>query len=360
MKKILVLGLTVVMLFAFGTITAFAAEANEETNEETNVAKIGETEYATLQKAVDAAVLASKKEYQTIIILCDIELDETITVTGGSYVTIFDLNGHNIRSSAAVVIENNGYINVTNSGKRASISTSVVGGTVIQNNAMFSMMGSNENAVIGDGTGYAIKSAYYEMFYGMCDLCAGTFDGEIEILSDISIMSGISGGVYTSDPTPYLSSNSTSVMREDGTYGVEDKVTISQIFTYKGYSKDEDGTGIVTTYTINHEKLDAYERQNGVKVDFGAVFAIGLIDENAVEYSLSSYADTATYNIKISEIGEDYYTTALVITMYVDFGEGKKYITGDKNNATVFVDASEVEAVTYNQASGATTTKEEE
>ncbi len=403
MKKILVLSLTVVMLFAIGTLTAFATESNEQTtmlttedeltatlNDGGNVVlcadidvantieipengtilntevekdyavRIGDVKYYSLQEAINQAAIDAMNAYQTIVLLRDIELDETLVVTGGSYIIRFDLNGYNIVSNASVVIENNSYIGFANSGAASSITTTVAGGTVIQNNAMLSMMGANENVVIGDGTGYAVKSKDYAMFYGMCDLCAGTFDGEIEILAEINIMSCIRGGTYTSDPTPYLLSGNVVVKGEDGTYGVETKVDSGAIFTYKGYSINEEGTGITTTYTINHEKLDAYERQNGVTVDFGAVFAIGTIDENAVEYSLSTLADTLTYNIKINDISADAYDVALVMAMYVDLGEGKKYVTGNESNATVFVDAGSVAAVTYNQVNEAVSIKEEE
>lgn len=342
MKKFLVLLLTVVVIFTLGTIAVFATDTGNET---TNVAKVGETEYATLQEAVDVAVIASKDKYQTIIILRDIELDETIMVSGGSYVTIFDLNGHNIRSSAEVVIENNGYINITNSGERASITTSVVGGTVIQNNAMFSMMGSNENAVIGDGTGYALKSADYEMFFGMCDLCAGTFDGKIEILSDLNIMSGINGGVYTVDPTPYLTPGYVMEKQADGTYGT---VNLSSLFTFKGYSVSESDARVVAGYTVNHEKLAAFAEQKGTSIDFGSVFSIGAIGDKTVEYSLAN-TTTTNYNIFINGIDEASYDLELVVCMYLQYDDKKYYVTADKNNNRVYVGASEVATITYNQ-----------
>ncbi|MBO5339075.1 MAG: hypothetical protein J6A96_05175 [Clostridia bacterium] len=344
MKKILALIFTVVMLFTFGALTAFATDT-----EETNVAKVGETEYATLQEAVDAAVLASKDAPQIVTILCDLHLDETIVVSGGSYAIRFDLNGHNIRSSAEVVIENNGFMSVFNSGERASITTEDTGGTVIQNNAMFSMMAANENTVIGDGTGYALKSADFEMYNGLCDLCAGTFDGQIEILSDIGIMSGINGGVYTVDPTPYLVPGYMVLPTENGTFSVEKTVTLANIATFKGYSVNEEDSRIVAGYTLDHDAIAKYEKQNGVSVDFGAVLSIGAIGDKTVEHSLKAYSLTTNYFVFINEISADNYDTELVACMYVKCGDEKKYITADANNNTVFVGAGNVATTTYNK-----------
>ena len=352
MKKFLIFTLTVVMLFTFGTIMAFATETAEET---TNVAKIGDVEYSTFEEALaEANATSSNSPY--IVLLQDITLNETMNVTGSGGHVVLDLNGFNVVSNQETAIEVTGNFGIINQGANdGSIVTTAESGTVInvQSTGMVSIFKTGADIIVGNGTGTALNSA--GMF---CVITGGTYLGKVSIV--VSMFTNVTGGTYSEDPSAFMKSGYVTEKNSEGLYAIEQQVTESQIFTYKGYSVNSESAGVVVTYTINHDKLDAYERQNDVTVDFGAVFAIEAIDENAVEYSLSSYADTTTYNIKINEISEDNYTTALIMTMYVDFGEGKQYITGDDSNATVFVDATSVVAITYNQANQATSTEEEE
>ena len=57
------------------------------------VAKIGETGYATLQEAIDAAT-----EGQTVTVINDVELESTVTIAAGKVVTL-DLNGKTINTA---------------------------------------------------------------------------------------------------------------------------------------------------------------------------------------------------------------------------------------------------------------------
>ena len=80
-------------------------------------------------------------------------------------------------------IEVNGFFTINNSGEKASIITTVPGGTVIKNNRAVQTMGANENLVIGDGTGYALKNGQYPAFNGQCLIAGGMFDGEKQYIT---------------------------------------------------------------------------------------------------------------------------------------------------------------------------------
>jgi len=80
-----------------------------------------DTYYEDLQDAVDAAVNAGGK----VVILADLTLTETVTVTSGKEITL-DLNGHTIRNSSATTLLNEGTLILT--GPAGEIGS---GGTII-------------------------------------------------------------------------------------------------------------------------------------------------------------------------------------------------------------------------------------
>lgn len=81
--------LMLVMMLSFASVVAFADDGNS-----TNVAKIGETEYATLAEAIAAA-----KDGETVTLLADItSVGAPVTVPAGVTATL-DLNGHTLKVS---------------------------------------------------------------------------------------------------------------------------------------------------------------------------------------------------------------------------------------------------------------------
>ena len=81
----------------------------------TKVAKVGETEYATLAEAVDAA-----KDGETVTLLADVTELETISITGGKKVDL-NLNEKNITFKADnYFLVDNGALNVTGKGNITS------------------------------------------------------------------------------------------------------------------------------------------------------------------------------------------------------------------------------------------------
>ena len=99
MKKLLVLMLTVVMLFAFGTVAVFASEAEEK------AATVNGTEYTTIAEAITAAQAG-----ETVTLLRDVTLSEILVINKS---IILDGNGKTLTSSAGRAINVTGANGVT-------------------------------------------------------------------------------------------------------------------------------------------------------------------------------------------------------------------------------------------------------
>ena len=109
-RKFLSILLTLAMAL---TLLPTAAMAEGET---ATVAKVGETEYATLQAAVNAATT----ENSTVTLLKDVTELETISITGGKKVDL-NLNEKNITFKADnYFLVDNGALNVTGKGNITS------------------------------------------------------------------------------------------------------------------------------------------------------------------------------------------------------------------------------------------------
>ena len=108
MKKILATILALVMALALCT-TVWAADVSGSTS--TKAAKIGDTEYGTLQAAIDAA---SDGENTVVVLLND--LTESITVAKEKSITL-DLSGYTLTNEAGKhTITNYGDLTITSTG----------------------------------------------------------------------------------------------------------------------------------------------------------------------------------------------------------------------------------------------------
>ncbi len=104
----------------------FACEQNADGTfgiQEVVVAKVGDVEYTSLQEAVDAATTG-----QTIILLADVELTETLTIPADKTIAL-DLNGKAVSmadasGATAALIKNNGNLTITDGteGKAGKLS----------------------------------------------------------------------------------------------------------------------------------------------------------------------------------------------------------------------------------------------
>ena len=134
---------------------------------------------------------------------------------------------------------------------------------------------------------------------------------------------------------------------DDGTISLTKPATkLEDIFGYKGTSTFEDK--ITAGYTIDHAKLEAYVSENGISsVEFGGVMAIDSIEAGALYFDFTEYQKTPSYNIIISDVTEDFYDLALVMTVYVSFNGGEKQFV---NYESKLVNANEIVGITYNEA----------
>ena len=134
MKKILATILALVMALGL-TATVWAADVSGSTS--TKAAKIGDTEYDTLQAAINAA---SDGE-NTVVLLKD--LTESITVDNNKNVTI-DLNGHTLTNEAGKhTITNNGTLTIKDSseGKTGTVDNVTHAHAAIVNNGTATLNG---------------------------------------------------------------------------------------------------------------------------------------------------------------------------------------------------------------------------
>ena len=97
-KKLVSVAIVLAMLLSLFSMSVFA-DGN-------NVAQIGETEYATLEDAVEAA-----QDGDTVKLLADITEDESYSVAVWEKDFDLDLNGHTFTTNSTVGItsSNNGY-----------------------------------------------------------------------------------------------------------------------------------------------------------------------------------------------------------------------------------------------------------
>ena len=131
MKKVLATVLALVMALALCT-TVWAADVSGSTS--TKAAKIGDTEYTTLQEAIGAA----SDGKNTVVILKD--LTESITIASDKTITI-DLNGHTLTNT-------DGQHTITNNGTLTIIGTGTVDNVTHQRAAIV----NNGTATLNGGT----------------------------------------------------------------------------------------------------------------------------------------------------------------------------------------------------------------
>ena len=126
-----------------------------------NVAKIGDTPYATLAAAFAAANQAS--EAVTIQVLQNCTLDQVVTIAEGKTVTL-DLDGKTVTVTNENIVENGIVVTSTSDGSKKTnaydveyTTTNACGKTVIQNNGTFTITGVGTI----DATGLIDASATY-------------------------------------------------------------------------------------------------------------------------------------------------------------------------------------------------------
>ena len=303
----------------------------------------------------------------------------TLTINGGSFINetsdakawqsggIFPFVIDNVTNGSlgdTTLVINDGYFAGNYRTIRAFCNSTICKNTVVINGGVFEgqvwMQSSNEKAHISnleitDGSfrpvGKDGSSVYIATSTATeATVTGGTYETRIGVDNTDNLSGFVSGGKFGSAVKDELCAEGfVPVQNDDGSYGVAaKKITIEEIFTYKGSSTN--GTSMTTGYTINHAKLEEYMAENGIKtVEFGGVMAAGSINAYAKYFDFTSLAKTGNYNIIIRDITEKYYDLALIMTLYVSFdGEDKKFVNKEAN----LVDKTEAPTITYNEAKG--------
>ncbi len=167
MKRITKLLLVLYLVLSIGAVCAFAAV------EETDVAKIGDTGYATLQEAINAA-----NEGDTVELLTNVDLAETITVASDDKITL-DLAGYTISYNPANAktthaLANSGDLTIMDSSdagtgkitsEAANPDTAEIPGyasnTIVNGGTLTLNSGTIECTTASGGACYAIDTMWY-------------------------------------------------------------------------------------------------------------------------------------------------------------------------------------------------------
>lgn len=153
-----------------------------------NVAKIGETEYATIQAAVDAATAG-----ETVTLITDTELVEPVVVAAGKTVTI-DLYGHDIAAPNGAFI-NHGTLKLEdniNYGDPGTVTTET-GDLLVNDGTLNVTYGTYAGDIRLDGGRFTVHH--------------GTFDGTIRTganVTDAASVVNLRGGRYRHAVTALL------------------------------------------------------------------------------------------------------------------------------------------------------------
>lgn len=309
MKKLTTALLCLLMVFscAFCVNAEGATEVLEETpvevqneaqEEKTNVAKISDVEYATLQEAIDAA-----KNGEEVVLLQNVK--EHVRVSETSNV-VLNLNGKTIDNddNDASTIENLGTLTVKGEGK---VLNTTSGNFVLYNRATVVIDGPDFIASKHEGstsTGIIINDYKATINSGIFTADTNEVDTTITSAAPEAVMT-INGGVFGNGRlhlnrgkdllSNFVLYGGTYFAEEASMYGNKD-------FMPEGYAffQNEDGS-----YTIkdNRVKLGAYQDENG------DLFIKGNEDliENIYKGYLFTEEKTEGYGVYVEAVGFGWY-----------------------------------------------------
>ena len=209
-RRILSIVMAIAMTISLMAVPAFAAEGDGDTGntpstETTYVAKIGDTKYATLQAAVNAA--PTNGTATTITLLSDVALTEgtsvsaatkKLTIPAGSNVTL-DLNEHTL--TVGYRIEVKGDLTVQGGGtivSAAAYLTAPYAVFYLYSSGTLALNNVTVNAKEEDGsTGFVL----YVPATASASVSGGVLNGQIDANAGTL---DITGGKFTADISPYL------------------------------------------------------------------------------------------------------------------------------------------------------------
>lgn len=225
-RRILSIVMAIAMTISLMAVPAFAAEGDGDTGntpstETTYVAKIGDTKYATLQAAVNAA--PTNGTATTITLLSDVALTEgtsvsaatkKLTIPAGSNVTL-DLNEHTL--TVGYRIEVKGDLTVQGGGtivSAAAYLTAPYAVFYLYSSGTLALNNVTVNAKEEDGsTGFVL----YVPATASASVSGGVLNGQIDANAGTL---DITGGKFTADISPYLEAGQSAANDTDGYYSI--------------------------------------------------------------------------------------------------------------------------------------------
>lgn len=135
-----------------------------------------------------------------------------------------------------------------------------------------------------------------------------------------------------------------------GTAQSVESVDFCDVFSFLGYSVNEEKTSITAGYTLNRELLDKYCEQNEISnFDFGCVFGVNGTLEAGLATSFAKYAEYQVFNARIKgfdKSSQKHLNAMLSLALYIDRGNGREYVVEIDGKITV-VDKEHIPTVTF-------------
>ena len=127
-------------------------------------------------------------------------------------------------------------------------------------------------------------------------------------------------------------------------------VEFCDIFSFLGYSVNEEKTSITAGYIVNRELLDEYCRQNGIDdFDFGCSFGVNGVFEEDLSTSFAKYKSYQVFNARIKGFDQNYdkhLNAILALALYVDRGNGWEYVV-EIDGEIAIVGKEQIPTVTF-------------
>lgn len=219
----------------------------------------------------------------------------------------------------------------------------------VDNTASMTINGGSFSPNNMDGSSVFVTNTYDAEF----SVTDGYFETKIGC-SDASALAGaVTGGTFSEAAINAMGASSAlfataPVENADGSYSVP--LSLEAVFTFLGYSVNNERDAITAGYTVDQEYLAKWCTQNSVdNFDFGCIFGIGgeIADSSAT--SFAKYTEYQTFNVKITGIDKtnvNHINAALSLALYIDRGNGKEYVV-EVDEKIDFVDAATVPTVTF-------------
>lgn len=106
-------------------------------------------------------------------------------------------------------------------------------------------------------------------------------------------------------------------------------VELTDVFSFLGYSVNEEQSALSIGYTVNRDLLDAYCTENKIGAfDFGCIFGVNSVVGGSY-VSFANYSDYQSFSARVDAIdktNDRHLNTPLAIAFYIDRGHGKEYL----------------------------------